>query len=148
MADLTPEQQQTLGAVLDALIPSRDEVAGAGTLGLGEGITRQIDKMAGALDALASGLAALDSSTGNGSFVELAEPDRAAALAAFAEADPGFLPGIIFHTYIAYYQDPRVIVALGLAARPPHPEGYEIAPSDFEALTAKMRTREPFFRKP
>ncbi|MDH3686394.1 MAG: gluconate 2-dehydrogenase subunit 3 family protein [Myxococcales bacterium] len=148
MASLTDAQQQALGAVLDALIPPRDELAGAGTLGLGDAVEREIDKMAGALDALTDALAALDASTGTGSFVALAESERAAALAAYAEADPGFLPGIIFHTYIAYYQDPRVIVALGLAARPPHPQGYEIAPSDFDALTARVRTREPFFRKP
>jgi hypothetical protein len=150
MASLTQEQAQTFAAVLDTLIPPRDGLVGAGSLGLGDSVAREIDKMAGAIDTLCAGLAALESLVeprAGEKFAALPGPVRAEALSAHAEADPGFLPGIIFHTYIAYYQDPRVVAALGMEPRPPHPQGYEIAPSDFESLTANVRTRDPFFRK-
>ena len=150
MASLTDTQQQTLGAVLDALIPAHEGLGGAGSLGLGDAVAREVDKMAGALETLGTGLAALDAAAGDRgapTFAALEEAARTEALAAHAEADPGFLPGLVFHTYIAYYQDPRVVAALGLEPRPPHPEGYAMAPSDLETLTANVRTRPAFFRK-
>ena len=151
MASLTTHQRQTLGAVLDALIPPRESLGGAGALGLGDAVAREVDKMSGALDALGTDLAALDAaggSRGAAAFAALEEPERSEALAAHAETDPGFLPGLVFHAYIAYYQDPRVVAALGLEPRPPHPEGYAMEPTDLESLTANIRTRAAFFRKP
>jgi hypothetical protein len=63
-----------------------------------------------------------------------------------ATTEPGFLPGLIFHTYAGYYQNGRVMEALGLEPRPPHPAGYEMEPGDLTLLEA-VRRRPRMYRE-
>ncbi len=63
-----------------------------------------------------------------------------------ATTQPAFLPGLIFHGYVGYYQHPEVLEALGLEARPPHPKGYEMEPTDFSLLD-DVRRRERLYRE-
>ena len=58
---------------------------------------------------------------------------------------PAFLPGLVFQTYVAYYQHRDVVRALGLPPRPPHPEGYELEEGDLTLLDP-VRRRDPLFR--
>lgn len=149
---MNDEQSLALSAILDTLIPPRPEgLPGAGALGLGDHVAASIAKMAGALEALAAGIRALDAlagERGEAGFAALTPEARADALRVHAQGDPGFLPGLVFHSYIGYYQDGRVMQALGLEARPPHPKGYEMAPTDLDTLTAAVRARPPLYRKP
>jgi hypothetical protein len=39
-----------------------------------------------------------------------------------------------------------VVAALGLAARPPHPEGYPLEQPDLDALLAPVRERAKHYR--
>jgi hypothetical protein len=65
-----------------------------------------------------------------------------------AAADPGFLPGLVFQVYSAYYQHPRVLSGLGLEPRPPHPKGYALEQPDLDALLApRARARETLPRR-
>ena len=150
MADLPDETRSALAALLDTLIPPHGDVAGAGTLGVGDAVTDALDAMPGAVDALREHLTALDaaaSELGAASFAALGAPARSELVAARADADPGFLPGLIFQTYTHYYQEPAVLVALGQEARPPAPLGYPMEPSDLDALTARVRTLPKLFRE-
>jgi len=52
----------------------------------------------------------------------------------------------VFQTYCVYYQHPRVIAGLGLAVRPPHPEGYPLEQPDLETLLAPVRERRKLYR--
>ena len=61
-------------------------------------------------------------------------------------AGTGMLRGLIFHTYMGYYQDGRVMEALGLEARPPFPLGYELEPGDLSLLDP-VRRRPKLFRE-
>ena len=73
--------------------------------------------------------------------------ERKQVLDAHAAADPGFLGGLVFQTYCAYYQHPRVLAALGLEARPPHPQGYPLEQPDLDALLAPVRERAKLYRE-
>jgi hypothetical protein len=46
---------------------------------------------------------------------------------------------------VAYYQAPRVVEALGLEARPPHPKGYEVELGDLTLLD-EVRRRGKLYR--
>ncbi|MDZ7683948.1 MAG: gluconate 2-dehydrogenase subunit 3 family protein [Gammaproteobacteria bacterium] len=47
----------------------------------------------------------------------------------------------------AYYQDDRVMMAIGLPPRPAWPEGYEIDPTDW-SLVDPVKARGPIWREP
>jgi hypothetical protein len=141
-------QRTVLSAVLDALVPRSADgrMPGAGELGLAAAIEEQLGAMC-AFTAL--GLDALDARArerGTSGFAALAETDRAEVLSAHSAADPGFLPGLVFQVYSAYYQNPRVQQGLGLDPRPPHPKGYALEQPDLETLLAPVRARAKLYR--
>jgi hypothetical protein len=79
-------------------------------------------------------------------FAALAAGERAAALRELAGEQPGFLPGLLFQVYAAYYQHPHTLEALGLEPRPPHPGGYAMETGDL-GLLDPVRRRPPLYRK-
>ena len=56
-----------------------------------------------------------------------------------------FVLPLTLHAYTAYYQQRRVIEALGREARPPHPRGYEMEPNDL-SLLEPVRHRPKLYR--
>jgi hypothetical protein len=148
---LTPAEVRALGTVLDALVPPSGDgrMPGAGALGLArrieEAAARAPDLGAALRQGLAS-LAALAGERGAASVEALAAPEREALLRELATREPGFLPGLLFHTYGAYYQHPQVLAGLGLEPRPPFPKGYAMEASDLDALLAPVRRRAPLYR--
>ena len=62
-----------------------------------------------------------------------------------AAAEDCFPPALVLHVLGAYYQHPRVLSALGLDPRPPHPDGYRMAPDDL-ALLEPVRRRPRMYR--
>ena len=130
------EQQRTLAAVLDAIIPPAPErgLPGAGELGLAEQVDTALDGSPEQRLLIERGL-------------ELVDQHGAGDLAALDGELPGFVPSLVFHTYTAYYSHPRVQRALGLEARPPHPLGYEMEPNDLSLLDP-VRERQKLYREP
>jgi hypothetical protein len=150
MPAFSPEQAAALSHVLDLLIPPSADgrMPGAGEAGVGARIGATAERDAGLAAAVSAGLAALDDEArtrGASGFVALAAPDRLAALQAIAPAQPGFVPGLLFHTYAGYYQEGRVLEGLGLEARPPFPKGYAMEPFD-ESLLAGVKRRGKRYR--
>ena len=142
-------QRSTLAAVLDALVPPSADgrLPGAGELGLASGIEEQLGAMCA---FIARGIDALDGlarERGANGFAALDATERAAVLDAHAADDPGFLPGLVFQVYSAYYQHPRVLSGLGLEPRPPHPKGYALEQPDLGALLAPVRARAKLYRE-
>jgi hypothetical protein len=138
--------QATFNAVLDELIPARDDsLPGAGGLGLGDYVEARLGD---AMPQVKTGLAALDARArdrGVAGFADLPIEERAPLLEQVAPDHPGFVESLVFHTYTGYYQHPRVSVAIGLPPRPPHPEGYELEPGDLSLLDG-VRKREKLYR--
>jgi hypothetical protein len=79
-------------------------------------------------------------------FAALAAAEQRAALRELEAEQPGLLPGLLFHTYAAYYQHPRVLAGLGREPRPPHPEGYAMETGDL-GLLDPVRSRGEIYRK-
>ncbi len=61
-------------------------------------------------------------------------------------ADAGLVPSLMFVAYTSYYVEDRVIAAIGMEPRPPHPKGFVMAPAD-TSLLDPVRARAPFYRK-
>ena len=144
---LSAEEERTLRSVLDELVPpSRDgRLPGAGQLGLAPVVREQT---AALWPSVAQGLAALDAlaqAGGASDFASLGAREKVEALDRVEAEAPGFLPGLVFQTYSTYYRHPRVVEALGLEPRPPHPEGYELETGDLSALE-RVRARRKLYR--
>ena len=109
---------------------------GAGALGLGEAL-EAIPGIATTLDAALEALGA--------DFAEVDPEARHGAVEALAAEQPALVPSILFQLYQLYYAEPRVLAALGMPARPPYPEGYEMEPNELDRLE-RVRARERIYR--
>jgi hypothetical protein len=148
---LTPAEESALAAALDALVPRSGDgrMPGAGELGLARRVAevaRGAPDLAAAVRRGLAALATLARARGAAGVEALPVPEREALLRELAEREPGFLPGLLFHTFAGYYQHPQVLEALGLEPRPPFPKGYAMAASDLDALLAPVRARPPLYR--
>ena len=139
--------QEIFNAVLDTLIPARDEsLPGAGSLGIGASVE---PKLGGFVRLVAAALAALDALARERSgvpFAQLPVEERAPLVGEVDASHPGFVESLVYNAYTGYYQDPRVAVALGLKSEPPHPGGYELEMGDL-GLLAAVRRREKLYRE-
>lgn len=142
--------EAALPGLLDELLPARPDgtLPGAGALGLADELLRALREKPELRPAIAPGLAALAASLrarAAATLGALPPAERRAVLDELAAGEPACLPTLAFLGFAAYYQDPRVLVALGREARPPFPQGFELPPFD-AALLAKVRGRPPFHR--
>jgi Gluconate 2-dehydrogenase subunit 3 len=148
---LAPAEARALAAVLDVLVPASGDgrMPGAGALGLARWIEDALARSPDLAAAVRGGLARLEAlaqERGAAGFGALAPAPREALVRELAAREPGFLPGLLFHLYAAYYQHPEVLAGIGVEPRPPFPKGYAIEPSDLDALLAPVRRREPLYR--
>lgn len=142
----TERQERCLAGVLDEIVPPGEGgLPGAGELGLASKIG-QIPELAEVLEQGLTALEELATRRGAEEYAALPQPERLTALNEVAAAQPVFLPGLVFQTYLAYYQHARVVEALGMPPRPPFPLGYEMEPSDLDALLAEVRQRKKLYR--
>jgi len=149
---LTPAEMRALAAVLDRIVPPSGDgrLPGAGEPGVAGSVAAGLDEHPALRPGVAAGLAGLDAQArerGGADFAALDAADRPAVLDTVAAEHPGFLGPLVLMTYLAYYRHPSVLAALGLEARPPHPEGYAVPPTDF-SLLEPVRRRRPFYRDP
>ena len=140
------EERRTLAGVLDEIIPPSGDgrLPGAGELGLAGYVDEALRKMPDLRPMIAQGLSDLDQQArarGARDFAALPKADRLELLNQQALVLP-----LTFHTYGGYYQHPRVVAALGLEPRPPHPKGYEMEPNDLTLLDA-VRRRPKLYRE-
>ena len=144
--DFSPQAERTLNSVLDALIPASDDgrFPGAGELGLAAYIKDALQATPDLRAMILDGLADLDAAARNrdaAEFAILSKQDKQELL-----AQQGFILPLSLHAYAGYYQQPRVLDALGLEARAPHPQGYEMEPNDLSVLDP-IRRRRPMYRE-
>jgi len=147
---LSAAQREALGCILDTLIPKSEDgrLPGAGEIGLAAAIEEAMAAQPALRPAVALGLAAFEelvAGMGLDGFAASPVAERARLLEELGTSQPAFVPSLVFPTYIAYYQHPRVVVALGMEARPPHPKGYEMEPTDTSLLDEMMK-RKPLYR--
>lgn len=145
------DEERALSSVLDELIPPSGDgrLPGAGELGLVRHLEHARQQASELGPVIVKGLAALGDLArrrGAPGFAGLSKPDKLEVLNEVATTEPAFLPSLIFHTYAGYYQNARVVEALGLEPRPPFPKGYEMEPSDLSLLDA-VRQRPKLYRE-
>ena len=71
---------------------------------------------------------------------------RRAEVATKLRAEGGSPVGVLTRiVLLCYYRDDRIMVSLGLEARPPFPKGHVIEQGDWSLLDP-VRAREPFWR--
>jgi hypothetical protein len=139
------DEASTLASVLDELIPASADgkLPAAGELGLTSHIDQALQKTAELRTMIVQGLADLDNlarSRHGQRFAELSKQQKVALL-----NEQGFIFPLLLHTYVGYYQNERVVSALGLESRPPHPKGYEMEANDLTLLDA-VRRRPKLYR--
>lgn len=121
-----------LSAVLDTVIPPHGAMPGAGSLGIERSVGEAVASDALSGPSVTAAMVALWERTPG--FAGLAPAERAQALE--AAMDAASLRAMLRHVYLAYYQHPEVLAALGEPPRPPFPEGFELEPTDPELLAA------------
>jgi hypothetical protein len=135
-----------LASVLDEIIPPRADgrLPGAGALGLARYIESALCKTPDQQGMVAQGLSDLEG---------IAQKRHGATFAALSAREKRdlldeqiFVSLVMFHAYVGYYQDPRVVAVLGLEQRPPHPKGYEMAANDLTLLDP-VRSRPKLYRR-
>ena len=142
-------QQQLLDGVLDGLIPPSADgrLPGAGRIGLVAALDEALKKAEALRPVIEQGLDTVAQIVGQGGDLAAMSPEeRGQAMKDLESKDAGFLLTLIFLAYPAYYQHPKVLTALGLEPRPPHPEGYVMRPHDLSLLDP-VRTRAKMFRE-
>ena len=145
---LTREQRRILAIVLDLIVPantdgSKPSAAEVDVLGY----IRKFES--DTLDALGTELDRLDTEarTQHGqAFVSLEAHARQAIVDGIRLNDPRFMRTLALQTVTCYYQDDRVLEALGMEARPPFPKGYEVPTGDVSLLDP-VRARGEIWRR-
>lgn len=145
---LSEQQMSTLASVLDMIIPASDDgrmpsAAEVDVLAyIGENRADQIPLIVEGLTIL-DGLSDTRHRKG---FAALAESDRQELVDELKRDQADFIQSLVSSTVVCYYQDDRVLEALGLEARPPFPQGYEVEPGDLSLLDP-VRARPKLYRE-
>lgn len=140
------DQKRVLTSVLDEIIPPSADgrLPGAGQLGLAGYVVEAVQKMPELAAMVAQGLSDLDDQARRrnaASFAALSREDKLQLLNEWS-----FVLPLTLHTFTGYYQQARVVEALGLQARAPHPNGYQMEPNDLSLLDA-VRRRPKLYRE-
>ena len=146
-AVLDSNQQRTFGAILDMIIPASGDgrfpsAAETDVLGyvaktdpkLLETVRIELDR----LNTMSEDLHGLV-------FGDAHETVRQELLDEIRGKEPHFLRGLALQTVTLYYQDDRVMEAIGMEARPPIPKGYEVVAGDLSLLDP-VRARGQVYR--
>jgi len=140
------DEKNVLVSVLDEIIPPSGDgkFPGAGQAGVGGYIEKALEGTPDLRSMIAQGLAELDDlgrGRGAAGFSALPRETKVDLL-----NQQGFVLPLTLHAYAGYYQNPRVVAALGLEPRPPHPKGYEMEPNDLTLLDP-VRRRPKLYRE-
>lgn len=151
VSGFSAEQERMLTTLLDAIIPASADgrLPAAGALDLTTHIARSVERtpmLRPVVDYGLSSLADLARKRNPGGWAALSADEHKAVIEEFTAADQFFLPAFLFLAYSGYYTDPRVVEALGLEARPPHPAGYTMEDADLSALLEPVRKRGKIYR--
>jgi hypothetical protein len=145
------DEKLALSVVLDGIIPPSTDgrFPGAGTLGL-EGRVEDALCSAPELKAMIASslgeLARMGREVDGRGLQALSGEQQARLLGELANGEHAVPPVLILQVFACYYQHPRVLEILGVEARPPHPDGYQMKENDY-SLLEPVRNRAPMYRK-
>lgn len=138
---LSDDQRRILAIVLDLIIPAsedgqRPSAADVDVLGyIRENESHTLDGLRAELDQLNA-----EAFESQGEAFASLDPATCKALVdAVREREPQFMRTLAMQTATCYYRDDRVLEAIGVGARPPFPEGYEVPSGDLSLLEPVRR---------
>ena len=146
-ATLNSAQQRTFVAILDMIIPASDDgrfpsAADMDVLGyIAKTDPQLLDTVRTELDRLN----AVSEDLYGVVFGDAGETHRQGLLDEKRGVEPQFLGGLALQTVTLYYQDDRVMEAIGMEARPPFPKGFEVVAGDLSLLDP-VRARGQIYR--
>lgn len=145
---MTAAQRATFQVVVDMIVPASADARkpSAAEVGVLDFIA---ERQPGELPAIARDMDRLDAAARERHGAAFAEIDAAArqgVVEAMRADDGTFLQNLALHTVTCYYQDDRVLTAIGLEPRAPFPKGYEVVAGDPDLLEP-VRRRGSIARK-
>lgn len=145
----TADEKHALALLVDMVIPPSEEygVPGAGDALILETIISDAGRRTPRLMTALTTLEEMSKETCGAGFADLSTEQRSGVVDAFREAHSGVANLIANLTTQCYYRDDRIMIALGMETRPPHPEGYVVEQGDWSLLDP-VRKRAAFYRKP
>ena len=144
---LTEDQKHSLPLLLNMIIPPNldKSMPGAGELDFIGYVTEfapdQIETIQRELDILNQTAREQYQLT----FANLKQNDRDSLVERLRSENAQFAQNIIVQIMACYYQDDKVVVALGMEARPPFPKGNQVESGDLSLLDP-VRQRQQIYR--
>lgn len=144
---LNANQREALIATLDMIIPASDDgrfpsAADMDVLGyIAKTEPQVLENLRIELDRLNS----VSKDLHGVAFGDMPDHTRRELMDEIRGAEPHFLSDLALQTVTLYYQDDRVMEAIGMEPRPPFPKGYEVLAGDLSLLDP-VRDRGQFYR--
>ncbi len=147
LTPMSEAQRTVLGAVLDMIVPASSDgrMPSAAEINVPDYIQEHASQL---LPTICAELDRLDADAGalhGQGFVALSKADREALVARIRATEPLFMGSLAIQTVTAYYQNDRVLEAIGMEARAPFPEGYTVVSGDLSLLDP-VRKRGRIYR--
>lgn len=142
---LNAEQERTLAALLDLLIPPSDDgrMPGAGEMDFIGYLLQEADDLIPGFVQELHMLGEASRDRQGREFAELVTQDKNNLL---DELRAGRSMPLQNHMLACYYTDDAVMQALGLEPRPPYPQGHQVEPGDL-SLLEPVRQRGKLYRE-
>jgi hypothetical protein len=130
---LTPDERLILNAILDTLLPASSErgLPSAGDLDFVAHMERRDIDFLRSLPDLVGRF--------GGDFPALPYAERHTIMTKFSQTEPQAFEGLLFHAYACYYENDRVLIAIGSKGGPPFPSGNTVEAGDLSLLDPVMK---------
>ena len=144
---ISPAQRAVLALVVDMIVPPSADgrMPGAAELGVTDYLLSHAAPALPAILADIDRLQALAGERHGSAFEALPAAARQTLVDGLRAAEPAFLERLALETVTCYYQSDRVLALIGVEARPPFPQGYQVIQGDL-SLLAPVRRRGPIYR--
>ena len=136
-------EQSTLRTLAKLMIPPNDNVPGASDETIFAVALARLEPSAALVQRAVSALDAEARREWGSDFLALDEGRQRATCELHLDSD--FRKEFQLQVVTSYYEDDRVLVAIGLRAGPAFPKGYEMAETDWSLLDP-VKKRRPFYR--
>ena len=145
---LSEEERRCLQVLVGMMIPSSGEygVPGADDAEILADIVRTAREYMPVLKESLQSLNELSANRYGKELAALEGEDRSALVDEFKASQVPFIRMLVSITAQCYYRDDRVVMALGMEARAPHPGGFEVEDGDW-SLLEPVRQRGKFYRE-
>ena len=145
----SPAQRSLLTGVINRIIPPKDDMPGAGSLGIAVFIEDAAAPPPSLTRLFNEGLAQISMAPGQGlerGFESLSNAAKDDLLRSIEAANPVFFDQLVLQTYNGYYTNSEVFKLIGYEVPKPAPPGSHPELLD-ASLLDQQRNREPFWKK-